>query len=65
MDRIRPTDLEPTAEELEVLLEEEELRVTHEPDAPDDVKEEILENIERRHETDEEEERAEGSAAPP
>lgn len=58
MDRIRQTDLEPTPQELEVLLEEEELRVTREPEMPDDVKEEILENVVRRHETDEEEEQA-------
>jgi len=60
---MRPTDLEPTAAELEVLLEDEELRVAEELEVPDDVKEEILQNIERRHEADIEEEQAEGSAA--
>lgn len=54
MEQIRPTDLEPTPTELEVLLEDEELQVTHDPEVPDDVKEEIAENIERRHENDEE-----------
>jgi len=63
MNPMRPTDLEPTAAELEVLLEDEELRVAEELEVPDDVKEEILQNIERRHEADIEEEQAEGSAA--
>jgi len=63
MNPMRPTDLEPTAPELEVFLEDEELRVAEELEVPDDVKEEILQNIERRHEADIEEEQAEGSAA--
>jgi hypothetical protein len=62
MNPMRPTDLEPTAAELEVLLEDEELRVAEELEVPDDVKEEILQNIERRHEAAIEEEQAEGSA---
>ncbi len=61
MEHVRPTDLEPTRIELEKLLEAEELRVAEELEVPDDVKEEILVDIERRHEADLEEERAEGS----
>jgi hypothetical protein len=58
MDPIRPTDLEPTAAELEALLESEELQITEKLEVPDEVKEELLENIERRHEADREETRA-------
>lgn len=65
MERIRPTDLEPTPEELEALLTGEELSVTHEPEVPDDVKEEILEDIERRRERDAEAEQPEGSSPRP
>ena len=57
MDSIRPTDLEPTREELEALLDDEELSVARELEAPDEVKEELLEDVERRHDVDEEAER--------
>jgi|GEM_PF-1863406 hypothetical protein len=57
---IRPTDIEPTEPELEELLEEEELDVIGELEAPDEVKEEILLDVERRREAEIERERAEG-----
>ena len=63
MDTIRPTGLEPTVEELEVLLEDEELRVVEDPEAPDDVKDDILQAVERRRETEIEKEQADGSTA--
>lgn len=47
MERIRPTDIEPTREELERMLEDEERRAARRFDVPDDVKEEALESIER------------------
>ena len=58
LDPIRPTGLEPTAAELEALLESEELHTVEQLEVPDEVKEEFLENIERRHEADQEEARA-------
>lgn len=60
MEHVRPTDLEPTRKELEELLEDEERQVAAESGVPDDVKEEILLDIERRREADLEEERADG-----
>lgn len=63
MDPIRPTDREPTAAELEAFLEDEELRVALEPEVPEDVKEEILQNVERRHKADIEDEQADGAGA--
>ena len=64
MESIRPTDLEPTRQELEALLDDEELRATTEVEIPDDVKEDLLEDVERRHEADEEKRRPEGSPEP-
>jgi hypothetical protein len=58
LDPIRPTDLEPTPDELDALLESEDRHVAEKLDVPDDVKEELLENIRRRHESDEETARA-------
>jgi hypothetical protein len=52
---IRPTDLEPTAPELEALLDSEELQIAEKLEVPDEVKEELLEDVERRREHDREE----------
>jgi len=57
----RTTDRSRTdRKELEELLEDEERQVAAESGVPDDVKEEILLDIERRREADLEEERADG-----
>lgn len=49
---------EPTTDELEALLVDEERSVAEKPDVPDDVRTELLEDIERRHEREIGEERA-------
>lgn len=41
---------EPTDDELEAVREDEELRLVRDPEVPDEVKEEILEEAERRRE---------------
>jgi hypothetical protein len=56
MDPLHPSN-EPTTEELEALLVDEERSVAENPDVPDDVRTELLEDIERRHEREIDEER--------
>jgi hypothetical protein len=56
MERIRPTDIEPTREELEAMLDDEERRITQHVDVPDDVKEKTLERIERRRDVESDDE---------
>ena len=58
MDPTRPNDLEPTAEELDALLDSEDEQIADKLEVPDDVKEELLENIRRRRESDQEHARA-------
>jgi len=58
MEPIRPTGLEPTAAELEALLESETLESTAQLEVADEVKVELLEDVEGRHEADQEDARA-------
>jgi hypothetical protein len=61
MNSVRP-DNEPTPDDLEVLLDDQELRSTEKPEVPDEVKEERYEDVERRREVGaEREERPEGA----
>ena len=56
MNPLHPEN-EPAADELEALLVDEERAVVERPDVPDDVRSELLEDIERRHEREIDEER--------
>ena len=56
MNPLHPTN-EPTTDELEALLVDEERTVVEKPEVPDDVRSELLEDIERRHEREIDEER--------
>ena len=56
----RPTDVEPTLEELEALSRAETLAALDETDVPDDVKEELLQDLDRRREADVASARGEG-----
>ena len=56
MNPPRPNN-EPTTEELEALRDDEERDIAEKPDVPDDVREELFEDIERRHEVEIDEER--------
>jgi hypothetical protein len=60
MDFVRP-DNEPTPEELEELLDDQELRSAENPAVSDEVKEERHEDVERRREEEAERERPEGA----
>jgi hypothetical protein len=53
---MRPPENEPDSEQIESLLDEEEQKLLDRPDVPDDVKSELTERIERRHEADTREE---------
>ncbi len=46
--RMRPTDQEPTEEELDDLLTDEERRLLARDDLPDDIRAEIRDRLERR-----------------
>jgi hypothetical protein len=60
MNSVRP-DNEPTPDDLEVLLDDQELRSTEKPEVPDEVKEERYEDVERRREVGAERGRPEGA----
>lgn len=57
MNPLQPSN-EPATDELEALLVDEERTVVEKLDVPDDVRTELLEDIERRHEREVDEERA-------
>jgi hypothetical protein len=56
MNPVRPNN-EPTTEELQALLNDEERSIAERPDVPDAVRGEIIDDIERRQDAEIEEER--------
>ncbi|MDE2480563.1 MAG: hypothetical protein KGN02_00035 [bacterium] len=60
---MRPTDAEPTEEELDELLTDEERRLLARGDLPDDVRAEIRDRLERRRIEELEEELPDGPIA--
>ncbi len=47
---MRPPEKKPNTDEFETLLDDEDRELLEKPDVPDDVKAEVTERLERRHE---------------
>ncbi len=46
---MRPPENDPNTDEFETLLDDEDRELLEKPDVPDDVKAEVTERLERRH----------------
>ncbi len=53
---MRPPEKNPNTDEFERLLDDEDRELLEKPDVPDDVKAEVTERLERRHEDELDEE---------